>query len=210
MTIGPETTTVSPTTASTTPAKKLLTAGEYAQMPVRKDGSPTELRRGEVVVLSPPSFIHGWVQNQIGFALESYARSSKSGRVTVESGMLTEDGPDTVRGPDVAFWSFARLPLNQTPVVFANIAPDLAVEVVSPSNSRKEVAKKVREYFAAGGPMVWVVDPDERTVTVYRKPGDGKVLWDDATLTGDDVLPGFSCPVSDFFPLIQPETESTP
>ena len=195
---------------SPTATKKLLTADEYARLPAPADGSQTELVKGEVVVMSPPSFIHGWVQNQFGFALETYARATKSGRVTVESGMLTEDGPDTVRGPDVAFWSFARLPLNQTPVVFANVAPDLAVEVVSPSNSRKDIAKKVREYFAAGGPMVWVVDPDERTVTVYRKPGDGKVLWDDATLTGDDVLPGFSCAVSDFFPELVPATPSAP
>jgi Uma2 family endonuclease len=195
---------------SATATKKLLSAEEYARLPAPADGSPTEFVKGEVVVMSPPSFIHGWVQGNVYYLLRQHGDRTRSGRVTVESGMLTEEGPATVRGPEVAFWSYTRLPLDHTPVVFANIAPDLAVEVVSPSNSRKDIAKKVREYFAAGGPMVWVVDPDERTVTVYRKPGDGKVLWDDANLTGDDVLPGFACAVSEFFPELLPATPSNP
>jgi Uma2 family endonuclease len=184
--------------ATTAPAKT-LTVEEYAALPAPADGSQTELVRGEVVTVSPPSFVHGWVQVQVCFAVESYARATKSGRVTVECGVLTELGPDTVRGPDVAFWSFTRLPLDQTPVVFANLAPDLVAEVVSPSNTRKQIAAKVREFFSRGVRLIWVVDPDERTVTIYRKPGDGQVLWEDATLSGGDVLPGFSCAVSEFF-----------
>ena len=187
-------------TGTSTPVRAGLTAAEYAARPAADDGSQTELVRGEVVPVSPPSFLHGWVQVQVAFALEGYARRTRLGRVTVESGVLTETGPDTVRGPDVAFWSFARLPADQTPVVFANVAPDVAAEVVSPSNTRGQIARKVREYFAAGGPMVWVIDPDERTVTVYREPGNGTVLWDDAVLRGADVLPGFECPVAEFFP----------
>jgi Uma2 family endonuclease len=183
----------------TDPAVKLITAEEYATMPLPADGSRTELVQGEVVTMSPPSFLHGLVQLQIGHLLKLHISKTKSGRATVESGVLTELGPDTVHGPAVAYWSYATLPADQVPVVFSNVAPDLVAEVVSPSNSRKDIATKVREYFKLGAKMIWVVDPEERTATVYRKPGDGRVLWDDATITGEDVLPGFTCPVAEFF-----------
>jgi Uma2 family endonuclease len=187
------------TPTETEPSVKLITADEYATLPPPADGSPTELVHGGVVVMSPPSFLHGLVQGNVYFVLKLYANQHKSGRVTVESGVLTETGPDTVRGPDVAYWSYATLPADQVPVVFSNVAPDLVAEVVSPSNSRKDIATKVREFFKLGAKMIWVVDPEERTVTVYRKPGDGRVLWDDAAITGEDVLSGFSCPVAEFF-----------
>jgi Uma2 family endonuclease len=186
-------------TPPVTTGPKLLTADEFAAMPNPTDGSQQELVRGEVVTVPPPGFVHGVVQGNVAFLLKQYANRSKSGRVTVEWGVIPVSGPDTVRGPDVAFWSFDRLPAEQTPVVYANVAADVVAEVVSPSNTRKQVARKVREYFASGIRLVWVVDPDERTVTVYHKPGDGTVLWEDATLTGGDVLPGFACPVAELF-----------
>lgn len=179
--------------------KKLLTAEEFAKLPNPVDGSKQELVRGEVVTVPPPSFVHGKVQGRVYFALETYNRATKAGQVTVESGVITDTGPDTVRGPDVAFWTFERLPADQVPVVYANVAPDLCVEIKSPSNTPARMTEKVREYFACGARMVWVVDPEERTVTVYTQPGDGRVLWDNATLTGEPALPGFSCPVADFF-----------
>ena len=176
-----------------------ITAEEFARMPDPPDGSKQELVKGVIVTMPPPGFRHGKVQGRIYFALESFVRSHPIGQVTVESGVLTETGPDTVRGPDVAFWSAERLPLDQEPVVYANVAPDLVVEVLSPGNTEQKMTAKVREYFKSGVRMVWVVDPDERTVTVYRQPGEGRVLWEDATLDGEDVLPGFRCRVGEFF-----------
>ena len=184
---------------STTAPTKLLTAEEFARLPNPIDGSKQELVRGEVVTVPPPNFVHGTVQSNVSFALTAFARQTKGGRVTVESGVVTDTGPDTVRGPDVAYWSFERLPADQVPVVYANVAPDLCVEVKSPSNTPARTTKKVGEYFGCGARMVWVVDPEERTVTVYRKAGDGRVLWEDATITGEDVLPGFTCPLTEFF-----------
>ena len=184
---------------SATATKKLLTAEEFARLPNPIDGSKQELVRGEVITVPPPSFLHGKVQNNVSFVLTAHARQTKSGQVTVESGVLTDTGPDTVRGPDVAFWSFERLPADQVPVVYANVAPDLCVEIKSPSNTPARMTQKVSEYFACGARMVWVVDPEERTATVYTKPGDGRVLWDNATLDGGSALPNFSCPVADFF-----------
>ena len=185
---------------STLTAKKLLTAEEFYRLPDPPDGSKQELVRGEVVtVMAAPSFKHGIVQGRAYFALETYARQTKLGRVTVESGLVTEEDPDTVRGPDVAYWSYERVPADKTPDVYPEVAADLCVEVKSPSNTPAKTTKKIAEYFACGVRMVWIADPDERTVTVYTKPGDGRVLWDDATLDGGDVLPGFTCPVAEFF-----------
>lgn len=180
-------------------AIKLLTAAEFARLPDPPDGSRQELVRGEVVTMPAPGFTHGKVQVNVAFVLETFNRAHSVGHVTVESGLVTETDPDTVRGPDVAFWSYARIPADQLPEVYPDVAADLVAEVVSPGNTRKQLAKKLREYFARGVRLVWVADPEDRTVTVYAKPGEGTVLWEDATLTGGDVLPGFACPVAEFF-----------
>lgn len=185
--------------STTATAPPLLTAAEFAARPEPADGSKEELVKGVVVTMPPPSFSHGFVQLNVGAILREFARRTKLGRATTESGLVTDTGPDTVRGPDVAFWSYDRVPAGHVPVVYANVAADLVAEVVSPSNTRKQLAAKLREYFATGVRMVWVIDPDDRTVTVYTKPGEGKILWDDATLTGGDVLPGFACPVAELF-----------
>lgn len=184
---------------STLITKKLLTAEEFARLPDPDDGSKQELVRGEVVTMAAPGFVHGRVQVNVAFTLETFIRANPVGRITVESGLVTETDLDTVRGPDVAFWSFDRLPADRVPEVYADVAADLVVEVRSPGNTARKMTAKVREYLARGVRLVWVVDPEDRTVTVYTAPGGGTVLWDDATITGGDVLPGFSCPVAEFF-----------
>ncbi|MBL8867851.1 MAG: Uma2 family endonuclease [Planctomycetia bacterium] len=177
----------------------LLSAAEFAARPEPVDGSREELVRGEVVTMPPPGFKHGIVQLNIGFLLKAFLKENRIGRATVESGLVTEREPDTVRGPDVAYWSYGRLPAGESPDDYPDLPADLVAEVLSPSNTRGKLAAKIREYFTTGVRLVWVVDPDEQTVTVYTRPGDGTVLWNDATLTGGDVLPGFSCPVASFF-----------
>jgi Uma2 family endonuclease len=182
-----------------TAAAKLLTAEEFARLPNPPDGSKQELVRGEIVTMPPPGFVHGVVQLNVASLVRAHVRNHKLGRVTVESGVITEQGPDTVRGPDVAFWSYRSVPQGDVPVVYANEPADFVAEVVSPSNTKQRMTDKVREYYDSGVRLVWVVHPEERTVTVYTKPGDGTVLWENATLTGGDVLPGFTCPVAEFF-----------
>src|SRR5579884_65657 len=168
-----------------------MTADEFILLPNPADGSRMELQRGEVVRTPRPGFEHGLVQGRAFFLLETYARASRRGRVTVESGQLTERGPDTVRGPDVAFWSFERVPADQTPRGYPDAAADLVVEVMSPSDTDTQLRDKVREYLTAGVRVVWVVDPADRRVTVYHRPDEGRVLWPEATLTEEEVLPGF-------------------
>ena len=121
------------------------------------------------------------------------------GRVATESGTITQRDPDTVRGPDVSFYSIERMPLGQRINRFPDIAADLCVEVLSPSNSKSDIATKIIEYFTADVRMVWVVDPDHRSVTVYRSAADATWLNEADTLDGGDILPGFTCKVADLF-----------
>jgi len=148
-----------------------------------------------------PGFRHGKVAQLIGYRLMRFLEANRIGTVTAETGVQTEEDPDTVRGPDVSFWSFERVPEGTVPEVYPDVPADLCVEVRSPSNTTKKLHEKAAEYLRAGVRMVWVVDPEDRSITVFRKPGRGTTLWGDEVLEGEDVLPGFACPVSQFFSL---------
>jgi Uma2 family endonuclease len=182
-----------------TVAQKLITAEEFLKMPEPPDGSKQELVRGEVITMPPPGFRHGVRQGRVYRILDDYVTPRRLGRVTVESGLVTERGPDTVRGPDVAYWSAERLPLDQEPEGYPDVAADLCVEILSPSDRPGKVREKVREYCVRGVRMVWLIDPEDRNVWVYRAPEEARVLHEGATLNGEDVLPGFSCRVTDLF-----------
>lgn len=182
-----------------TVAEKLITAEEFIEMPDPRDGSKQELIRGVVVAMPPPGFNHGVCQLRVGGLMDHHARTNQQGRVTVESGVITERDPDTVRGPDVSFWSKERLPFHLKPKGYPDVAPDLCVEVLSPFKKLRLLLQKLKEYFERGVRMVWIIDPEERTVTVYRSATEGKILHESATLSGEDVLPGFSCRVADLF-----------
>jgi Uma2 family endonuclease len=108
------------------------------------------------------------------------------------------DAPDKVRKPDVSFVASGRLPGDRPPKGHTKIAPDLAVEVISPNDLAYEIEDKVAEYLAAGVKLVWVVNPASRTVRVQAGP-NGAILRSDDTITGGDVLPGFECRVAEFF-----------
>jgi Uma2 family endonuclease len=113
------------------------------------------------------------------------------------------DAPGKVRQPDVSFIRSTRLPADRTPAGHCPIAPDLAVEVISPGDLAYEVDEKVSEYLKAGVPLVWVVNPHGRTVRIHRprgaaRPSVSELEAGDA-ITGEDVLPGFPCGVREFF-----------
>jgi Uma2 family endonuclease len=178
---------------------QLLTADEFFALPDPPDGSKQELVRGRVVTMPNPGWEHGEVQGNVFFCIKSFLKQNPIGRVATESGTVTGRKPDTVRGPDVSYYSKERLPLDQRVVGYHTEVPDLCVEVISPSNTKKAMRAKIKEYFFAGVRMVWVVDPEDRSVTILRAPDEGRTLYDDATLDGGEVLPGFSCKVSDLF-----------
>jgi Uma2 family endonuclease len=182
-----------------TATSQLLSAEEYFKLPNPQDGSKQELVRGKVVTMSNPGWWHGEVQVNVAFAIKLFLKSNAIGRVAVESGVITDRKPDTVRGPDVSYYNKERLPLDKELIGWHDQAPDLCVEVVSPSNTKKVMRAKIKEYFFAGVQVVWVVDPEDRSVTILKAPDEGRTLYDDAVLDGGDVLPGFSCKVSDLF-----------
>lgn len=182
----------------TTVATRTMTAEEFFHTEEPEPGR-YELIKGEIVFMPPPGFRHGEVQMNIGFAIKTYLLTNRIGRVVTESGAITERDPDSVRGPDVSYYSQERLPLGTQVVTYHTQPPDLVAEVVSPDDTKKEMRAKVREYLAAGVRVVWVVDPDDLTVTVYTEPTRATVLEADAHLTAEDVLPGFSCRVADLF-----------
>jgi Uma2 family endonuclease len=108
--------------------------------------------------------------------------------------------PDRVRAPDVSFISWKRMPNQELGhEAIASLAPDLAVEVLSPSNTAAEMDQKLQEYFGSGGRLVWIVDPQARTVRVYTSLRRSVLLTEDGTLDGRKVLPGFALPIRKWF-----------
>lgn len=184
---------MSPTTT------RLVTTDEFFHLPAPADGSKQELVRGEVHTMPSPGWGHGEVQGNVHFLIKLFLKSNPLGRVAVESGVVTERKPDTVRGPDVSCYSTARLPLDQRVVKYHDEVPDLCVEVVSPSNTPAQLTAKAKEYLFAGVRLVWIVDPNDRSVTIVTDPLERRVLEAGATLDGGDVLPGFSCKVAELF-----------
>ena len=180
--------------------RKLLTAAEFFRLPDPPNGARQELVRGEVVEIAAPGFRHGKRAFRVAKVLDNYVSARRCGHITVESGVLTERGPDTVRIPDVAYWSAERIPLDQEPDGYPDVAPEIAIEILSPSNRPGQMRLKVNEYFAAGVQMVWLIDPIDRMCWVYTVSQEGaSVFGEKETVTGGDVLLDFSCKVSEFF-----------
>lgn len=178
--------------------EKLVTADELLQMAEPADGSRYELWAGEMVQMTPAGGRHGQTTAAVGTILCTFVKEGQLGHVVSnDTGVLTEQDPDTVLAPDLAYWSRRRLP--EMPDGFVEVPPDLAVEVVSPGDSQSYVHRKVLHYLDHGVALVWVVEPKTRTVTVYRSRQEVCILAEGEDITGGDVLPGFSCRVGEFF-----------
>jgi Uma2 family endonuclease len=177
---------------------RLVTADELLMMP--DDGFHYELVKGELKRMPPTGDEHGGVTMTLAAPLYQYVKLNKLGRVyAAETGFKLESDPDTVRAPDIAFVSTERIEAAGRVQGYRSGAPDLAVEVFSPGNTKREMAEKVEQYFAAGARLVWVVNPKSKTVTVYRSLTDVTVLTEKDTLDGGEVVPGFQIPVAEIF-----------
>ncbi|HET8712321.1 MAG TPA: Uma2 family endonuclease [Gemmatimonadales bacterium] len=158
-------------------------------------GKQVELVRGRLVVKEPPGYLHGTIVARLCFELVQYVRAHDLGQVVADPGFTLGRNPDTVRAPDVAFVQRSRVP-DPLPTAFAELAPDLAVEVLSPHDRPGETLSKIGDWLNAGTRLVWVIDPARRQARVYRQDGTEAVLSETDTLLGEDVLPGFSCPIN--------------
>lgn len=176
---------------------KLVTAREFFLMP---DMGPCELVRGKVVTMTPPGWRHGNVATRIVQLLGNYLDENDIGRIaTLDAGVVTQRDPDTVRGADVYFHSYQRLPEELDPEDYPEIAPEIIWEVLSPNDRRAAVLKKVAEYLEAGVLIVCVVDPKRECFVTYYpdRPEERKVLGD--SWSAPEILPGFDLPLEKIF-----------
>ncbi|MBI5758655.1 MAG: Uma2 family endonuclease [Planctomycetales bacterium] len=180
-----------------TVAQHLMTAEEFWLSPENRKHS--SLIRGEVVESMPPGAKHGTVAIRLATRLGRWAESSGRRCVGAESGFILGRDPDIVRGPDLFYVRVERIAKSGIPEAFWNIAPDLAVEVVSPSESAAEVHEKVSDFLAAGTPRVWVVYPRSQEVVVYRSDRSARTCSANDVLEDQEILPGFSCRVAELF-----------
>ena len=175
----------------------ILTAAEFAAMP--DPGHPQELVRGVVVDTPPPKFRHGKVCARVTTNLTVFADQHQLGHVLGnDSGVVTEHNPDTVRGPDVSFVSYAKLPAAADPE-YLTIAPDAVFEVLSPSDRWSEVLFKVSEYLQLGVLAVYVLDTDTSRVHCYFPDRPDEILNASDEFVGIGPLAGFRVPVARFF-----------
>ncbi len=166
----------------------------------RGKGLRYELVKGELRTMAAAGHVHGSVVMNLAIPLGQYIMANGLGRIyAAETGFKLEEDPDTVRAPDVAFVRQERLGEAVDTKGFWPGAPDLAVEVVSPSDLYADVEAKVLAWLDAGTRMVIVVNPQERVVCVYRSRTDVEVLSEEDTLEGRDVVPGWSLPVREVF-----------
>ena len=173
----------------------LLTADELLALPEAERG---ELIAGVMRPVSPVGKPHWRLTGRLDRRVGGFAEEHDLGEVGPEAGFILSRDPDTVLGPDLSFVRAERLPPLAEEGFFEG-PPDLAVEVLSPSNTATEVARKVALYLEAGCPLVWVVDGPRRHVHVHRPGRPPRTLGIGDALDGADVLPGFTLPLAELF-----------
>jgi Uma2 family endonuclease len=184
--------------ATATAAERLLTAEEYAKLPDL--GVPTELVRGRVIEMNVPAPRHGEICARIVLLLGPNAENQGLGRlVGNDGGVITGHQPDTVRGADVAYYSFARVPRGPLPAGYLDVVPELVFEVRSPTDRWSRLFAKVGEYLEVGVTVVCVLDQVSERVVVCRAEESPRTLQGDDELHLPDILGDFRVPVRRFF-----------
>ena len=176
----------------------LLTADDLLRLSA--EGVRGELVRGELRKTMAAGHRQGKIVVSLVTKLGNFVGHRKLGTlVASDSGVWLERDPDTVREPDVAFTSAEKIPLDAEIDGYAEVVPDLVVEIVSPSDTRRWARDRAQMWLDYGAPLVWIVHPDTRTIDVYRPGSAATTLHEDDSLDGHEVLPGFTYPVSTIF-----------
>ena len=177
---------------------QLMTADELLKLP--RGRFRYRLVKGELITMSPAGSEHGAIVVNLTVLLGQHVKANKLGIVFgAETGFIIEENPDTVLAPDVAFISREHIPESGIPKKYWPGAPDLAVEVLSPGDTTREVEKKVDQWLSAGARLVWTVNPKRKSVAVHRASDDASSFSETDELDGEDVVPGFRCRVSEIF-----------
>jgi Uma2 family endonuclease len=174
----------------------LTTADELLHMP--DDGWKYELDRGELIRMSPSGSRSSRVSRKTGSKLDAFVDEHHLGVCgDTDWGFRLASNPDIVRAPDVGFVRAERIPADGLPEGFWPGAPDLAIEVLSPSDRLADLLVKVQEYLAAGTSLVWVIDPETRRAFIFRPGQEPEIVNSDGELSGEDTVPGFVLRLSD-------------
>jgi len=164
------------------------------------DENRYELVRGELIMMTPAGARHGRLAIRLGAALANFVEDRALGGVyAAKTGFVLEDEPQTVRAPDASFVRQERIPPEGEPKGFWTLAPDLAIEIVSPSETAQHIHEKVADYLRAGTRLIWLVYPDSQTVMEYHPPMEARRLTVEDDLDGGDVVPGFRYPLKRLF-----------
>ena len=179
-------------------AEALLTAEEYRLLP--ENGRPTELVRGELVTMNMPAPRHGEICSRTDRIVGNFADERHTGRVVSnDAGVITERDPDSVRGADIAYYSYQRVPRGPLPQGYLSVVPELIFEVRSPGDRWNEILEKVGEYLKAGVTLVCVLDSRTESATVFRTDAPPQTFTAEQELVLPEMLPGFRVLVRRFF-----------
>ncbi|MEI7683463.1 MAG: Uma2 family endonuclease [Planctomycetota bacterium] len=179
----------------------LMTADEFFDFAHRPDneGKFLELERGEVVVMPPAGKYHGFVCLNVGSILREFGKKRKKGYAcSNDAGVIVERNPDTVRGPDISFFEDDQQPKTMERQ-YSTTTPKLVVEILSPHDQPGKLLRRIKQYLSRGIELVWVVDPENRFVSVYRPGREYQIISESEEITGEDVLPDLRCAVAEFF-----------
>ncbi|MCA9879544.1 MAG: Uma2 family endonuclease [Thermomicrobiales bacterium] len=177
-------------------ATRPLTIAEFATEPLE---GRWELIDGERIVVTPAAGSSSFIASRLGHHLNSYIDEHPIGHVfSADAGFVLFPDRATVRSPDVAFVSRSRLP--EIPETFIPMPPDLAVEILSPTDRLADALAKAAMYLDAGVPLVWLIDPRKRTATIFRQEELPVTTSEDGVLEGEGVLPGFTLPLAKLWP----------
>ncbi len=185
-------------TAANVSQSSLLTVEQFAERP--DPGYPEELVKGRVVALPPTKRRHGQICSQAVYLLRRFLEDHDLGHVlSNDAGIITQRDPDTVRGADVAYYSYEKLPKGRLPANYGPEVPEVVFEVLSPSDRWPQVLAKVAEYLAAGVVFAVVLDDARQMAQVFGAEGTIRILGAEEELTLPGVLEGFRVKVERFF-----------
>lgn len=180
---------------------RLLTVADVAVLPDLLPSGQVkyELEEGRLIIMAPPGDVHGAAQLKLGFQLMQLGELKGHGKARTETSVVLSRNPDTVFVPDALFVASRSLPIRLSPEGYLETKPDIVVEVMSKNDSSQGLHRKAQKYLAAGVRLVWILDPQTRTVTVLAPVAEPVQLHETDTLTAGEIIPAFSVRVGELF-----------